>query len=175
MEKNLYIRSKVPNTIAFAMGDSERIRQVLSNLIHNAVKFTNEGGITVWVQEKWTEVQVSVQDTGVGVPKEKLKTVFEKFECLSDTKDRVNKPVPGSGLGLNIVLNSIRSQKGNIWVKSEVNKGTTFTFSLPIALGHVKANPKHASVKSLKSNRERSLQGDGYRSPIIIDKSGNNI
>lgn len=139
MEKGLEIRSEVAPHLPLAMADPERIRQVLSNLIHNAIKFTNHGGIVVFVRAKAAHIEVGVKDTGVGIPKPKLAAVFEKFECLSDTRNRVAQPVPGSGLGLNIVLNSIKSQGGTIWVESEVDKGSTFVFTLPLAPADVQA------------------------------------
>jgi len=132
-EKNLTLKADVPSKLPLAMADSERIRQVISNLIHNAVKFTNRGGITLKAREMNGELRVEVQDTGVGIPADKLGSVFKKFECLKDTKDRVEKPVPGSGLGLNIVQNSIKAQNGKIWVESQVDKGSSFIFTLPLA------------------------------------------
>jgi two-component system sensor histidine kinase GlrK len=132
-EKNLKIKALVPSAPLLAQGDGERIRQVLSNLIHNAIKFTNEGGIVVWAREHEGWAQIGVQDTGVGIPKDKLLSVFEKFQTLQDTRNRVDKPVPGSGLGLNIVKNSIQAQGGRVWVHSEMNKGSTFFFTLPLA------------------------------------------
>jgi signal transduction histidine kinase len=132
-EKNLVIKADVPSKLPLAMADSERIRQVISNLIHNAVKFTNRSGITLLARESSGELRVEVKDTGVGIPADKLGSVFKKFECLKDTKDRVEKPVPGSGLGLNIVQNSIKAQKGRIWVESVVDQGTSFVFTLPLA------------------------------------------
>jgi signal transduction histidine kinase len=133
MEKGLDIKAEAPRNLPLAMADPERIRQVLSNLIHNAIKFTNRGGITIFARSKAAHIEVGVKDTGVGIPKEKLAAVFEKFECLSDTRNRVEKPVPGSGLGLNIVMNSIKSQGGTIWVESEVGQGSSFKFTLPKA------------------------------------------
>jgi signal transduction histidine kinase len=133
MEKGLKIQAMVPAEFPLVLADSEKIRQVISNLIHNAVKFTNKGGIVLWLKEQNGMATVGVQDSGVGIPKGQLDTVFKKFECLKDTRDRVEKPVPGSGLGLNIVQNSLKAQGGRIWVESEVNKGSTFIFQLPFA------------------------------------------
>lgn len=133
MEKGLKIQAIVPAEFPLVMADSEKIRQVISNLTHNAIKFTNKGGIVLWLKERDGMATIGVQDTGVGIPKEKLSSVFKKFECLKDTRDRVEKPVPGSGLGLNIVQNSIKAQGGKIWVESEVDKGSTFIFQLPFA------------------------------------------
>ncbi len=133
MEKALVLRAVVPPVFPLVLADAERIRQVLSNLIYNAIKFTNKGSITLWLHDRDGMATIEVQDTGVGIAQDKLKTVFEKFECLKETRDRVEKPVPGSGLGLNIVQNSIKAQNGKIWVESEMNKGSSFIFQLPFA------------------------------------------
>ncbi len=139
MEKGLKISAIVPPQFPLVMADSERTRQVISNLVHNAIKFTNKGGIVLWVKEQEGMATIGVQDTGVGIPQDKLNNVFQKFECLKDTRDRVDKPVPGSGLGLNIVQNSIKAQGGRIWVESEMNKGSTFIFQLPFAPAQVQS------------------------------------
>lgn len=139
MEKGLEIKASVPPHLPLGLADGERIRQVFSNLIHNALKFTNAGGVTIFVRATATHLEAGVQDTGVGIPKDKLDSVFQKFECLADTRNRVEKPIPGSGLGLNIVMNSIKAQGGNIWVESEVDNGSTFIFSLPFAGPEIQA------------------------------------
>ncbi|OVE78316.1 hypothetical protein BVX98_00645 [bacterium F11] len=169
MEKNLFIRAEVPETLPRAMADPERIRQVLSNLIHNAIKFTNKGGITIWVRQIDKKIQVGVQDTGVGIPKENLATVFSKFETLKDTRDRVDKPVPGSGLGLNIVLNSVQSQNGKIWVESEVKKGTTFIFELPIDEDGTTVGTKTADTKESMSSPKQDRDRGSLRQPILMN------
>ena len=170
MEKNLYIRTNLPETLPLVKADSEKIRQVLSNLIHNAIKFTNQGGITLWVREVKNKVQVGVQDSGVGIPKEKLNTVFSKFQTLKDTRDRVNKPVPGSGLGLNIVLNSIQNQGGKIWVESEMDQGTTFIFELPVAKDQPRVKPKNPKPEKTATKKENSEKGPS-RQPVMMDQT----
>ena len=132
-EKGLFIRAVVPASFPYAMGDPEKVRQVLSNLIYNAIKFTNKGGITLWVKETNGMAHVGVQDTGVGIPANKLDALFGKFETIKEVRDRVDKPVAGSGLGLNIVKNSITQQGGKVWVESEMEKGSTFQFTLAMA------------------------------------------
>jgi signal transduction histidine kinase len=144
-EKGLYIRADVPASFPYAMGDPEKVRQVLSNLIYNAIKFTNKGGITLWVKETGGMAHVGVQDTGVGIPAAKLESVFGKFETIKEVRDRVDKPVPGSGLGLNIVKNSITAQGGKVWVESEMEKGSTFQFTLALAPAQ---KPSPAPVKA---------------------------
>jgi signal transduction histidine kinase len=174
MEKSLKIQAILPQSLPLAMGDPERVRQVTSNLIHNAIKFTNKGGIVLWAKEMDGFIQVGVQDTGVGIPKDKLDAVFKKFECLKDTKDRVEKPVPGSGLGLNIVKNSLKAQGGKIWVESEIDKGSTFIFTLPLA-------PKEFQEKNLVSNSGNaeamavSPQIAHPRHPVMITPPPNGV
>ena len=106
------------------MCDRERIVQVLSNLIGNALKFTPEGGrITVSVDRKGDEVELAVADTGRGIPPENLERVFEKY-WRSDEK--------GTGLGLFIARSIVRAQGGRISVASTVGAGATFTFTIPV-------------------------------------------
>lgn len=178
MEKGLKIQAIVPSKLPMALGDAEKVRQVISNLVHNAIKFTNRGGIVIWTKEMDGMLAVGVQDTGVGIPKENLKTVFEKFECLKDTRNRVEKPVPGSGLGLNIVKNSIKSQGGKIWVESEVDKGSTFIFTLPVASAAAQSAQAPVTADApLTFNSEHSKSMDiptpssDKRQPIIMDNN----
>lgn len=166
MEKGLEIKANVPSTFPLAMADPERIRQVLSNLIHNAIKFTNQGKITLWVREKNGMAEVGVQDTGVGIPKEFIQRVFEKFECLQDTKARVDKVVPGSGLGLNIVMNSIQAQSGTVRVESEVGQGSTFIFTLPLASAEIQ---EKYLLKSIQNETAPVLTKVDQRQAIILN------
>lgn len=176
MEKGLKINAMAPKNLPLVLGDAERIRQVISNLVYNAIKFTNSGGIVIWAKEKDGFVQVGIQDTGVGVPKDKIASLFQKFECLKDTRDRVAKPVPGSGLGLVIVKNSIQAQGGTIWVESEVDKGTTFIFTLPVAPANVQTGqlPTASGLSdesSMLSNRQPiPPKPENGRQPVIMDE-----
>ena len=110
--------------------DYERIKQVLINLIGNAIKYTPDGGsITVGIKKYSSEVIVTVRDNGPGVPKQLIPRIFEKFQRLegSYVKDTV-----GTGLGLYIVREIIKMHGGRVWVDSEVGKGSSFSFSLPL-------------------------------------------
>jgi signal transduction histidine kinase len=177
MEKGLKINAMAPKNLPLVMADVEKIRQVISNLVYNAIKFTNAGGIVIWAKEKDGFVQVGVQDTGVGIPKDKINHLFQKFECLKDTRDRVTKPVPGSGLGLVIVKNSIQAQGGTIWVESEVDKGTTFIFTLPLAPAQVQSTPLPtesglSAESSMLSNREPiPPKPETGRQPVMMEET----
>lgn len=111
----------------FADIDHDRILQVLSNLIGNALKFTPKGGtVKLCVRKKANEVEISVADNGPGIPLEKQTEIFERFSQLR-TNDR-----RGIGLGLYISKWIVEAHKGEISVFSEVGKGSTFSFTLPV-------------------------------------------
>jgi signal transduction histidine kinase len=99
-------------------------------LIHNALKFTNKGEVVIFVRAKATHIEAGVQDTGVGIPKDKLHTVFQKFEILQDTRNRVDKPVPGTGLGLNISQKLAHQHGGRIFVDA-THPRTRLVLELP--------------------------------------------
>jgi signal transduction histidine kinase len=112
------------------MGNARRLRQVLSNLIGNAIKYTPDGGqIRIGSNSNHDEIVVSVQDTGIGIPVTDQPHIFDKFY-------RVDRPeqarIKGTGLGLAITRSIVEKLGGRIWVQSEVNVGSTFSFALPI-------------------------------------------
>ncbi len=106
--------------------DFDRVNQVMSNLIGNAIKFTPEGGsVTVKVEQADDEFQISITDTGPGIETSKMEKIFDRYTQLN------NKDRRGLGLGLFISKMLIEAHKGKIWVTSELKKGTTFYYSLP--------------------------------------------
>ena len=120
-----------PDSLPNVMGDSERIGQVFTNLIGNAIKFTPEdGSVTVRLRLEGTYILAQVIDTGPGIPLEKQEQIFDKFYQLSEIQTRQQG---GSGLGLSIVRSIVEAHGGRIWVKSQEGKGSDFRFILPIA------------------------------------------
>jgi PAS domain S-box-containing protein len=112
------------------MADRERTGQVLTNLISNAIKYSpNAQKILIQSSINGKYIEVCVQDFGIGIPKAKLKHVFEQFYRVSGPKDNT---FPGLGLGLYISSEIIKRQGGRIWVESEAGKGSTFCFTLPL-------------------------------------------
>lgn len=112
-----------------AVFDRNRIIQVLTNLLSNAIKFTPQGGrISLEVLRQQNEIIIAVSDTGMGIPKEDLPKIFERFYRVR----RPGKEIQGTGLGLSIVAHIINQHNGRIIVDSEVDKGTTFTVYLPV-------------------------------------------
>jgi len=111
--------------------DPDSIKEVFSNLISNAINYSPDGGkVEVTVKGLKEYVEIKVSDTGIGIPKEEIPKIFDKFYRVKDPKAR---HVKGTGLGLYIVKNIIDAHKGSIDVESEVGKGTTFRILLPIA------------------------------------------
>ncbi len=136
-EKNLDFRIIRPETLpAEVIGDQVRLNQILSNLLSNALKFTKEGSISVYVSELGRSdnnirLEFSVKDTGIGIPKEKHKLVFDSFTQASPDTTR---HFGGTGLGLSICKKLIELQGGVITLDSEPGKGSSFTFSLSFTI-----------------------------------------
>lgn len=129
-KKKMDITLEIPENIPFLRMDRERLEEVFENLLSNALKYTPEGGrIAVSVRSSMENhtVEISVSDNGRGIPEDGLMQVFDKFKRVDDRRGSVM----GTGLGLAIVRHIINAHGGQIWVKSKVGEGSTFTFSLP--------------------------------------------
>jgi signal transduction histidine kinase len=112
------------------VADERKVRQVLLNLLSNAVKFTPDGGtIGVQAHRRDAEVEVSVSDTGIGIAPEDRAKVFDEFQQVGKASDRSRE---GTGLGLTLAKRFIELHGGRIWIESELGKGTTFTFGIPV-------------------------------------------
>lgn len=120
------LSDEVPQMI---IGDPTRLTQILLNLIGNALKFTEEGSIEVLAKVVKDDLVVSIKDTGIGIPKNKLEQVFGSFEQVDLSTTR---RFGGTGLGLSITKKLVELQHGRIWVESELGKGSVFSFSLPM-------------------------------------------
>lgn len=127
-QKGLYLKAEIPSKLPIVNADRRRIIQVLNNLINNATKFTEKGGITVKSVEQGKEILVSVTDTGMGISKENAKKLFTKFFQVDSSERRKQG---GTGLGLAICKGIIEGHKGKMWVESELGKGSTFYFTVP--------------------------------------------
>lgn len=126
--KALYVKTDVPENI-FIRVDPQRFSQALTNIISNAIKFTQKGGITIKAVVKDDNVHMSISDTGIGIPEEHLPHIFDRF-YQSDSS--INRCFGGSGLGLAITKSIIEAHGGVIWAESEVEVGTTFNILLPL-------------------------------------------
>ena len=125
LELSYSMEDSVPELV---MGDPTRLNQILVNLLGNAVKFTEKGQVDLKLELVDQKLSFTIKDTGIGIPKDKLNTIFGAFEQI---KSDNGYSKGGTGLGLNITQQLVRLQGGEISVDSEVGEGTTFFFSLP--------------------------------------------
>jgi signal transduction histidine kinase len=154
LKKHIALVNRVPAHLPRVWIDPERLGQVLSNLLSNAFKFSPEHAtVTLSAIHNRDFVEVSVADTGVGIPPEDVAKMFEKFAQVSS---RPTKGEKGTGLGLAIVKKIVELHGGKVWVKSKVGAGSTFTFSLP--------TKKSEGTKTKHIAQEGNLQGVGHSS-----------
>jgi NtrC-family two-component system sensor histidine kinase KinB len=117
----------VPKDLPPVLVDEEKIAWVISNLVANALRYTDPGGrISVSAERHGSKVYVAVADTGHGIPKDQLEAIFEPYVQLPGGKKG------GAGLGLAIARDVVRAHGGRIWAESEIGKGSVFTFSVPV-------------------------------------------
>ncbi|MCB4792888.1 MAG: HAMP domain-containing protein [Elusimicrobia bacterium] len=132
--KSIKLKTDKVENLPLVKADPERTKQVLTNLLSNAVKFTPENGtitVSACVNDPLGRLEISVIDTGIGVPKDKLVSIFNKFEQVKIARDYITGP-KGTGLGLAIIKGLVEAQGGVLWVQSELNEGSIFTFTLPL-------------------------------------------
>jgi K+-sensing histidine kinase KdpD/CheY-like chemotaxis protein len=129
-QKNLTLEKYIDPSLPPVQGDRDKLIQVVVNLISNAVKFTPQGKVVCWASRQGNEIVVGVEDTGIGIAPQDHAAVFEQFkQVVGDTL--TDKP-KGTGLGLPICKEIVEHHGGRIWLKSELGKGSTFCFALPI-------------------------------------------
>ncbi len=122
-------RNEIPSSI-IVKGDRSYLEQILINLLDNAIKYTPEKGrvIVSAVEKDSKDIQFSVEDNGIGIPKEDLSRIFERFYRVDKGR---SKELGGTGLGLSIVKHLVQAHGGRVWVESQMGKGSTFYFTLP--------------------------------------------
>jgi two-component system, OmpR family, sensor histidine kinase VicK len=128
-QQNVTFERRLPDHSAFVEIDEDKLTQVLDNIISNALKYSPEGGkVTFSIEEKDEYIIVSVSDQGVGIPKENIDQIFERFYRVDKARTR---KLGGTGLGLAIAKEMVEAHGGKIWAASKEGKGTTISFSLP--------------------------------------------
>ena len=130
-EKKIYLKLEKPkNKIPLISIDRSSINEVIFNLVDNAIKYTNKGGITIGLAKTDEKVIISIKDTGEGMTKQEINTVFEKF---TRGRSGVKKSIKGSGLGLYIAKKFTETHNGKIWAESKgKGKGSIFYIELPL-------------------------------------------
>jgi signal transduction histidine kinase len=133
-DKRVKLEKDVPVDLAAVQGDRTRIKQVLLNLISNAIKFTHAGRVLVQVRPEGDVVHVSVADTGIGISPGDLQRLFEPFQRLDNP---LAQQADGTGLGLAISKKFVELHHGRIWAESRESQGSTFHFTLPLTAAQV--------------------------------------
>lgn len=166
-QKRVDLRFEVPAGFTDTVyGDPMRLRQILGNLISNAIKFTEQGSVKVELRpvaeignNHW-EYELKVQDSGVGIPSDKLETIFDKF---TQADGSITRRFGGTGLGLTITRRLVEIFGGRIWVESELGKGSSFFVRLPFEVA-----PKMKTVESESRNGGTELVSISGRVPEIL-------
>lgn len=169
--KDLQLLKDINLDLPVVIGDKDRLLQVVINLISNGVKFTERGSITIKAQTENEAIRVSIIDTGTGIKEADQPKVFEKFKQVGDTL--TDKP-KGTGLGLPICKEIIEHHGGQIWVESEIGKGSNFSFTLPIPLHHkqeIKTLDLDALLKQLQDTIPipQAVKSDHPHQILVVD------
>ncbi|MFA7419236.1 MAG: PAS domain S-box protein [Melioribacteraceae bacterium] len=125
----LYIKEDFKCDEFAAKTDKDLLKTIIDNLLSNAIRFTVEGGVIVSLEKSKTEFKISIQDTGIGIPDDKLSIIFQEFRQVSEGKGR---NFEGTGLGLTIVKKYVDALNGSITVESEIDKGSKFIVTIPL-------------------------------------------
>ena len=168
-QKALKLVKEIDTNLPEITGDKDKLIQVIINLISNSVKFTDKGTVTCRAYQEKDELIVSISDTGIGIAPEDYGAVFEQFKQVGG--DTLTDKPKGTGLGLPICKEIVEHHGGRIWVESEVGKGSTFSFALPVNKTTTHARPLHLDdlVKQLKEQVAHSqLNIIGQASNILI-------
>jgi two-component system sensor histidine kinase ChiS len=174
--KEIELCNEIPDALPFVEADENRLLQILYNLVGNALKFTPRGNIVVRAEKKEGFIEVSVEDTGIGIPKNHHGDIFNSYEQVNEL---ISKEYGGVGLGLSITKELVELHGGSIKFDSELGKGSTFTFSLPVASGkpdniEIYAGIEAGNRKGLSSGdlKEQALKKPGLSEPASETANG---
>ncbi len=158
-DKPIKLIADVPDDLPTIIADTRRIRQVILNLVGNAAKFTEKGHIRVSATHNEREVIISVEDTGIGIPRDKFHLVFQEFQQVDSSSTR---RYGGTGLGLPVSKRFVEAHGGRIWFESEEGVGSTFYVALPIG-----------GPESVKPEEEPEVEEQENRLVLVIDDDPN--
>ncbi len=147
----LLLKNAIPTDLPAAQADENRLQQIMHNLIGNAIKFTDRGEVSVEAKIKDTLIEISVSDTGIGIPTDKFELIFESFQQIDASTTRIYS---GTGLGLSVTKRLIELHGGAIQVESTLGQGSRFSFTLPIS--HEVVEPRLELAKKVIRVRQDS-------------------
>jgi CheY-like chemotaxis protein len=155
-------KNSLPSKKSIIRTDIEKIYSILTNLVKNAIKFSNEGSIEFGYQKKGKYLEFFVKDTGIGISEEQKEIIFERFRQGSESYSRNYE---GSGLGLSISKSYVEMLGGKIWVKSEEGKGSTFYFTTPYKAVLEEKNV----IKNVVSDEDKEIQIKKLKILVVED------
>jgi len=164
-DKPVELQQSVPDDLPTVVADGRRVRQVLINLVSNAAKFTEEGFIRVEIETGAEFITVSVADSGIGIPEEKIGSLFQAFTQVDASPSR---KYGGTGLGLAISKSYIELHGGKIWAESEVGVGSTFRFTLPIKGPPSLQEEAAAEVEQVPEPAPKSVEEEGEAGKLVL-------
>ncbi len=179
--RDIQIINSVPLDLPAVEADENRLQQILHNLIGNAVKFTEQGSIDVYAELRPNsqDVTITISDTGIGIPSDKLDSIFTSFEQADGSTAR---EYGGTGLGLAVTKKLVELHQGEIWVNSSVGEGSEFSFTLPVSSLQVQDSsiglsltnrpvPRLLDSEEIDSNNnQKSSQENGFKILIVDDE-----
>ncbi len=164
-----------PDTPNYVVGDSERIRQIILNLLSNAIKYTKKGFIRVnlscieWHrQNSRILIQIEISDSGIGIEKNQLNTIFDEFSMIENSYNRQQQ---GSGLGLAICKQLVNLMQGKIFISSQLNEGSTFTVHIPLE----KISHQTDEKKEVKDKKQRFKINKNIKILMVDDHPSNQM
>lgn len=180
-EKGLTFSVELDETLPCVLyGDDMRIKQIVTNLLTNAVKYTPEGSVKLQIAyERQNDdallLKISVQDTGIGIRKEDMGKLFESFQRLDEEK---NRNIEGTGLGMNITMSLLKMLDGEMKVESEYRKGSTFTVIIPQKIISDEPTGSFEKIQERKTQQNGSIKGS-FIAPeghvLVVDDNAMNL
>ncbi len=160
--KSLTITYELETDIFPVYLDKEKADRIITNLLRNAIKFTDRGGITIRAGSNGDTVYIEIEDTGIGIPGDQVSTIFERFQQVDSSSTRRYE---GTGLGLTIVKEAVEIQRGSVDVRSVYGEGTTFTVTFPCDLHEQMPNAVGAPVAKERRRGDRRKGNGAYTGP----------
>jgi len=164
--KPIIFKSDIPNHLPAIYADEDRFVQIIYNLLGNAIKFTENGQITLSAHINKDMIEISVEDTGIGIPQGKLEDIFKSFEQVDTSLIR---EYGGTGLGLSITKYLVEIHNGKITVDSTLGKGSKFTVSMPISSEQQPSIQHKVGLKNVPSSE---LQQQFFNTPAVFEQTG---
>lgn len=168
--KEVTVTNNIDVELSPVLADENRLQQILFNLVGNAIKFTETGEIKLKAEQVDDMIQISIYDTGIGIPGNKIEDIFKSFEQIDSSSTR---EYVGTGIGLSITRKLIDLHNGKIWVESELGKGSKFTFTIPVSDRKAEiVSTAHILSKVQESESEESITpivSTGQYRILIVD------